>query len=176
MMDFSSEDTRVEGTSVEGAHAAEKLGNTRVGDMHVGNAHVIKNRQRYLLWGIGSLVVGGMIIYGWVAMRETPFSKKPEFKSSLLTGSSRINPQEAWVYKFGTEAEIAKKRLDAMEEMLSKILKIAEVSQRDTSQKDISPAARIENLREDLNSAKNDMNGKHSKPGEELPSSSGAFL
>jgi len=191
MMDFSSEDTRVEGTRIEDALTEDKhVGNTRVRDMHVGNADAIKNRQRYLLGGIGSCLMGGIIIYGWVAMRDTPLSKKQEFKSSLLTGSSRINPQEAWVYKFGTEAEIAKKRLDAMEEMLSKILKMAETSQRDASQrdasqrdtsqrdasqKDISPAARIENLREDLNSAKNDMNGIRSKSGEELPSS-GAFL
>jgi len=181
MMDFPPEDTCIEGTPIEGAHVGETVGKTRVGDLPVDNAHVIKNRQRYLMWGIGAIVVGGIIIYGWVAMRDTPLSKKQEFKSSLLTGSSRINPQEAWVYKFGTEAEIAKKRLDAMEEMLSKILKMAEASQRDTSQKeasqkDISSAARIENLREDLNSAKNDMNATRSKPGEELPSSSGTFL
>ena len=208
MMDFSPEDmhvedTRVESTRAEDSHVEDTrvedahVGETHVSDTRVGNAHVIKNRQRYLLWGIGSCLVGGIIIYGWVAMRETPFNKKQEFKSSLLTGSSRINPQEAWVYKFGTEAEITKKRLDAMEDMLSKILKMGEVfqkealkdpslkssqtasqdpSQRDASQQDISPAARIENLREDLNSAKNDINGTHPKPGGELSPSSGALL
>lgn len=123
----------------------------------VFNLNTIKNRQRYLLWGIGTLVMGGIVAYGWISMENTTFKSKQEFKSSLLTGSSRINPQEAWVYQFRTEAEITKKRLDTMEDMLSKILKLNEVqksSQGHSSAKNSNdPAALIESVREDLKTA-----------------------
>jgi hypothetical protein len=133
----------------------------------------IKKRQKYLLWGIGSFLMGGMVVYGWVSMRETPLSHKQEFKSSLLTGSSRINSQEAWVYQFSREAEIAKKRMDALEDMLSKILEInkaPKTSSRESlqavsknlHQQDKSPADLIEDLREDLKIEGQDPAGRYS--------------
>lgn len=206
--DFSAENTRVEDARIEDACVEDTYAeNTHVENTRVGNSQMIKNRQRYLLWGVGSCLMGGMLVYGWVALRETPFSNKQEFKSSLLTGSSRINPQEAWVYQFRTESEITKKRLDAMEDMISKILKIHDSKRNETQksfqvkssqgtsqdlhQRDASPAALIEGLREDLKTEqvldqhgvsaqtiqKNNLakNGTV-RPGEELPHLSGTLL
>jgi conjugal transfer pilus assembly protein TraB len=139
----------------------------------------IKNRQKYLLWGFGAFVIGGMLIYGWVSMRETSLTHKQEFKSSLLTGSSRINSQEAWVYQFKTEAEIAKKRIDTLEDMLSKLLKInkapntssigpSQTTSKNLPQEDTSPAALIESLRQDLKSEGQNSLDEHPS-GRDLP-------
>src|SRR5271166_6490218 len=86
----------------------------------------IRKRQFYVLWGAGSFLMGAIVVYGFVSMRDAAPTRSPDFKNSLLTGTSRINPQEAWVYEFRTEADLAKKRLDGMEDMLSKILKLNE--------------------------------------------------
>jgi|GEM_PF-638605 len=129
---------------------------------------IIKNQQRYLLWGAGSFLMGGMLVYGWIALREIPLEQKQEFKSSLSTGASRANLQEAWVYRFSQEAEVTKKRLDTMENMLLRILKMISTAmvheERQNPQKD-SPASQasgtqnqiskdpvqlIESVREDL--------------------------
>jgi hypothetical protein len=137
------------------------------------NLSAVKNRQRYLLWGFGSFLMGGMIVYGWVSIREAPLSHKQEFKSSLLTGSSRINSQEAWVYQFKADAEIAKKRVDALEDMLSKILNINKTPQTSSigspqavskhlRQQDMSPAALIEDLRDDLKTENQNPTGRNS--------------
>jgi conjugal transfer pilus assembly protein TraB len=93
----------------------------------------IRNRQRYLLWGIGSCLIGTMVIYGGVTMGERSYGRKQEFKNSITTGSSRVNPQNAWMYQFRNESELTKKRLDAMDEALKKILKINETSKANAS-------------------------------------------
>lgn len=91
------------------------------------NFSKIKNRQWYLLSGICSFLVGGVVVYGVVSMRETKLQQGSKgLKSSFTTGSSRINPQQAWVHKFSNEADITNKRLDAMEGMLTRVLKLNE--------------------------------------------------
>lgn len=91
------------------------------------NFSTIKNRQWYLLSGICSFLVGGVVVYGVVSMRETKLQQVSKgLKSSFATGSSRINPQQAWVHKFSNEADITNKRLDAMEGMLTRVLKLNE--------------------------------------------------
>lgn len=91
------------------------------------NFSAFKNRQWYLLSGICSFLIGGVVVYGVVSMRETKFQQGGRgLKSSLTTGSSRINPQQAWVHKFTNEADITNKRLDAMEGMLTRVLKLNE--------------------------------------------------
>ncbi len=124
----------------------------------------LKKRQQLLLWGIGSCLVGSILVYGWVAMGETSSRPKQEFKSSLATGSSRINPQEAWFYQFRNDAELARKRMDAMEVMLTNILKIHETSKAsppntkgnpDPSLPQLkNPAGLIGDIREDLKAAR----------------------
>jgi len=98
------------------------------------NFSAIKNKQWYLLSGICSFLIGGMIVYSVVSLRETKSQHQGRgLKSSLTTGSSRINPQQAWVHKFTNEAGITNKRLDAMEGMLTRLLKMNEPP-RDTQQ------------------------------------------
>lgn len=148
--------------------------NKQVADTRVSSMGTIKKRQKILLWGIGSCLMGGMVIYGWVAMRETSLNHKQEFKNSLTTGSSRINPQEAWFYQFRNDAELAKKRLDAMENMLTNILKLhntsktseakihggGDPSSRDTPQPSKDPAELIGTIREDLKVAQANNDSK----------------
>lgn len=177
MLDLPDQNTPPEDSPASGEHISE---------MRVFNMRTIKKRQRILLWGIGSCLMGGIVIYGWVAMRETSLSHKQEFKNSLTTGSSRINPQEAWFYQFRNDAEIAKKRLDAMENMLTNILKIHNTaktnetkvhggsapSSRDTSQQSKDPAELIGTMREDLKTAQRSNDSKTSS-GTMLPPSPG---
>jgi conjugal transfer pilus assembly protein TraB len=123
----------------------------------VFDMRTLRNRQRYLLWGVGSCLIGGMVIYGWVTLGGTSYTRNPEFKSSLTTGSSRINPQEAWMYQFRSESELTKKRLDAMDETLKKLLKINEASKTTAREKQVNsdPNATelIKNVREELKAA-----------------------
>ena len=86
----------------------------------------IRKRQSWVLWGAGSFLMGAIVVYGWVSLRDAAPTRNPDLKSSLLTGFSRLNPQEAWVYEFRTESDLARKRLDGMEDMLSRILKLNE--------------------------------------------------
>jgi hypothetical protein len=86
----------------------------------------IKKRQSYLLWGVGVILMGAAIAYGWFFMEGGATTPLKEFKGSLATGASRTNPQEAWVYESREEAKLASKRLDTMEKMLLKLLKLNE--------------------------------------------------
>ena len=104
------------------------------------NFSAFKNRQWYLLSGICSFLIGGVVVYGVVSMRETKFQQSGRgLKSSLTTGSSRINPQQAWVHKFTNEADITNKRLDAMEGMLTRVLKLNESARGDIHEPPIHP-------------------------------------
>ena len=97
------------------------------------NFSTIKNRQWYLLSGICCFLIGGVVVYGAVSMRDTKHQQTSKgLKSSVTTGSSRINPQQAWVHKFTNEADITNKRLDAMESMLTRVLKLNESRQNVT--------------------------------------------
>lgn len=112
----------------------------------------IKNRQWYLLSGICCFLIGGVVVYGAVCMRDTKHQQASKgLKSSFTTGSSRINPQQAWVHKFTNEADITNKRLDAMESMLTKVLKLNEL------QKDVHPAT--SSSRQGVNSDQNSAIG-----------------
>lgn len=118
----------------------------------------IRKRQSWVLWGAGSFLMGAIVVYGWVSLRDTAPTRNPDLKSSLLTGFSRLNPQEAWVYEFRTESDLARKRLDRMEDMLSRILKLNEkkapsrgVKSRDSAYDE--SAQLIGDLREDLKNA-----------------------
>lgn len=135
--------------------------------------HTLRNRQRYLLWGIGCTLIGGMVIYGWVTMSDSSYTHKPEFKNSITTGSSRINPQEAWMYQFRSESELTKKRLDTMEESLKQILKIFNASKAVTfekqdvhntssSQHTNNTTEAIQEVREELKTAQTDVDPKAS--------------
>ncbi len=83
-----------------------------------------KHRQWHIFGGILVCLVVLCLIFWAISTRDAPPKPQQMLKSSLATGASRINPQEAWVYQFKTEAELAKRRLDAVEGMLEKLLKI----------------------------------------------------
>lgn len=107
----------------------------------------IKNRQWVLALALGGCVLGAGLIYLFVSSKSSAPQKKQEFKSSMVTGASRIDPQEAWVYKFTTEAELTRKRMDSLEDMLGKLIKLNE------AQKQVEPAQlhqMIESVKEDL--------------------------
>jgi len=168
------EERQAEDSPVSGIRVADK----HVSDTRVFDLETIKKRQNYLLWGIGSCLMGGILVYGWVAMRETTLKHKQEFKNSITTGSSRINPQETWFYQFKSDAELAKKRLDAMENMLTNILKIHNTSKaigakakesRYSSQQNSTPQSQdpvelVETMRKDMKVAHESADSKISSP------------
>ncbi len=83
-----------------------------------------KHRQWHIFGGILVCLLVLCLIFRAISTRDATPKPQQMLKSSMVTGASRINPQEAWVYQFKTEAELAKKRLDAVEGMLEKLLKI----------------------------------------------------
>jgi len=132
------------------------------------NFSTIRNRQWYLLSGICCFLIGGVVVYGVVSMRDTKLQQNKGLKSSFATGSSRINPQQAWVHKFSTEAEITNKRLDAMEGMLTRVLKLNEAPRggqdgRSNSQNGLTPG-QIDALKEIRNTLQSEQAGAPSNP------------
>ena len=84
----------------------------------------LKNRQRTLLLGIGVVFIGICLLVGALALRGRPLKPAPSYQSDLVTGTGRVNPQEAWVYQFSRDADLAVKRLEALETMMGKLLDI----------------------------------------------------
>ena len=88
---------------------------------------LFKRRQQVLLLAvIGVLVVIIAILMLVIKgeSRKSSSEAKLDHKTSLTTGTGRMNLQEVWVHKFTNEAELTKKRLEAVEQMLDKLLKL----------------------------------------------------
>jgi conjugal transfer pilus assembly protein TraB len=88
---------------------------------------LFKRRQQVLLLTVIGILVIIIVILIWVIKGESkksPSEAKLDHKTSLTTGTGRVNPQEVWVHKFTNEAELTKKRLEAIEQMLDKLLKM----------------------------------------------------
>ncbi len=111
---------------------------------------VLKRRQWYLLSGISAFFLGGGLVYLLTTSGAKTSKQKSEFKGSLTTGTSRINPQEAWVYQFGNEAELARKRMDTMEDMLGKLIKMNETPKASVTKEPKEVSDPIESVREEL--------------------------
>jgi Bacterial conjugation TrbI-like protein len=88
---------------------------------------LFKRRQQVLLLSVIGVLIVIIVILIWIIKGESRKSiseAKLDHKTSLTTGTGRINPQEIWVHKFTNEAELTKKRLEAVEQMLDKLLKM----------------------------------------------------
>ncbi len=88
---------------------------------------LFKRRQQVLLLSVIGVLVVIIITLVWVIKgesRKVTSEAKLDHKTSLTTGTGRVNPQEVWVHKFTNEAELTHKRLEAVEQMLDKLLKI----------------------------------------------------
>ena len=148
------------------------------------NFSTFKNRQWYVLGGLLACLLTLCLIFWAISMRDMPTAPQKALKSSMVTGASRTNPQEAWVYQFKSEAELANKRLTALEEMLTKLLKMNEsakalkegFSSRYTQnspskarESDAAPAELIGSVREDLKAHQNDDQTLPAPSGQMLP-------
>lgn len=88
---------------------------------------LFKRRQQVLLLAVIGVLVVIIVILMLVIKgesRKSPSEAKLDHKTSLTTGTGRVNPQEVWVHKFTNEAELTHKRLEAVEQMLDKLLKM----------------------------------------------------
>ena len=88
---------------------------------------LFKRRQQVLLLSVIGVLMIIIVILIWGIKgesRKSPSEAKLDHKTSLTTGTGRINPQEVWVHKFTNEADLTKKRLEAVEQMLDKLLKM----------------------------------------------------
>jgi conjugal transfer pilus assembly protein TraB len=115
----------------------------------MNNFTVFKNRQWYVLGGLVACLLVGCVIFWAISTRDTPVKSQQSLKSSLVTGASRTNPQEAWVYQFRNDAELVKKRLTALEEMLTKLLKFNEAG-KEEKPPTVPQEEPIENVRQVL--------------------------
>ena len=88
---------------------------------------LFKRCQRVLLLSVIGVLVVIIVILMLVIKgesRKVTSEAKLDHKTSLTTGTGRVNPQEVWVHKFTNEAELTHKRLEAVEQMLDKLLKM----------------------------------------------------
>lgn len=100
----------------------------------------IRSQQHILLWSLVGLLSLGVVGLLFILMASPSFSppSKVSSKSSLTTGSSRLDPKEVWVEKFTSEQEVTTKRLETLEKMLENLLKLnqSSASVREQSLKD----------------------------------------
>jgi conjugal transfer pilus assembly protein TraB len=92
---------------------------------------LFKRRQQVLLLVVIGVLVLIIVILMWVIKgdsRKSSSESKLDHKTSITTGAGRVNPQEVWVHKFTSEAELTNKRLEALEQMLDKLFKMNTLS------------------------------------------------
>ncbi len=93
----------------------------------INTGDLFKRRQQVLFLAVIGVLVVIIVILMWVIKgdsRKTTSEAKLDHKTSLTTGASRVNPQEVWVHKFTSEAELTNKRLEALEQLLDKLFKM----------------------------------------------------
>lgn len=128
----------------------------------------IKQKQQMLLWvSLGMMVFIVIVAYVALAPSAKNIKKTNKSEKKYITGTSRINPQEAWVHDFTAKAEITQKRIETLEQMLEKLIKM------NTSQampyKEENKTS-VENLRSDIEAAvQMARNGEAKDSIEELP-------
>jgi conjugal transfer pilus assembly protein TraB len=86
----------------------------------------VEQKQYLLLYGIIS-ILSIVIIVVLVMLFNAKSLVKAQKKSapkSFATGTSRVNPQEAWVHDFTHKAEVTQKRLETLEQTLEKLIKL----------------------------------------------------
>lgn len=83
----------------------------------------IKNRQYVLLLAVIAVLLVALLIVSWLWTKSNR-ERVATSKTQLVTGASRVNPQELWVHDFSVKADLTQKRLDVLEEALQKLLKI----------------------------------------------------
>jgi len=83
----------------------------------------IKKRQYLLLLAIIAVLLVVLLVVSWLWSKSNR-ERGATPATQLVTGTSRISPQELWVHDFSTKADLTQKRLDVLEEALQKLLKI----------------------------------------------------
>lgn len=88
----------------------------------------IKSKQWYLLCGIVALICIFIIIMVSLFMGQSKGGRPPQrsYKHTLATATSRMTPQEVYMENSRIEYELQRKRLDSLETMLQKIIKMNE--------------------------------------------------
>jgi len=113
---------------------------------------LFKRRQQVLLLSVIGVLVVIIVVLIWLIKgesRKSPSEAKLDHKTSLTTGTGRVNPQEVWVHKFTNEADLTKKRLEAVEQMLDKLLKMNNalpIRQTSTHQASVHPGSPYKDL------------------------------
>ncbi len=91
-----------------------------------------KAKQQFLLWSLViTLLLIIIVLIGFLMNpRHAANNATKTEKKSLATGASRVNPQEIWVHKFSTDADLTHKRLELIEQSLDKLLKLGASTQQ----------------------------------------------
>ena len=90
---------------------------------------VLKRKQILLLWGLVgflALVIGGLInvVTSQASSVKSTSSYPSSYKSSLTTGSRRVDTKEVWMEKTSADQNLNTKRLEGLEKMLQTLLKL----------------------------------------------------
>lgn len=109
----------------------------------------IKAKQVQLLWGSIILMSLCILVLLMFIVHNRPNNETKSPKKPITTGANRINPQEVWVHKFTMDADLTRKRLEAMESTLDKLLKLG-ASKSGSSPSSTLPSDNIVNLRQEL--------------------------
>ena len=80
----------------------------------------IKKRQYLLLLAIIAVLLVVLLVVSWLWSKSNR-ERGATPATQLVTGTSRISPQELWVHDFSTKADLTQKRLDVLEEALQKL-------------------------------------------------------
>ncbi len=114
----------------------------------------LKTKQWIVLGSIVGVISFGIGILTMLLLKKSePVVKVEQPQKTLITGASRLDQQEIWVHKFGMEAELTKKRLENMEQMLENLLKL-----NAAKEDPVVPENSINNLRQEVQALSHPVN------------------
>lgn len=124
----------------------------------------IKQGQTLLMVSLigGLTIVSVVLIYVLFSKSSKPENKteRESYKSSITSGSSRINPKELWVERLSAEQDQNQKRIESLEKQIEELTKkakeVSDVSQK-PSAPDLPDTSPSKNLQNQPNTADEDM-------------------
>lgn len=126
--------------------------------------HKIKQGQTLLLVSliVGLTIISAVLIYVLFSKSSKSENKAPResYKSSITSGSSRINPKELWVERFSAEQDQNQKRIESLEKQLEQLTKKAEESSEKLKKEsfaEIRETSASTNMSQPSNQADGDM-------------------
>lgn len=111
----------------------------------------IRNRQILLLCGLIGLVIilAVVLVMFFFQQTESGSGVKRTYKSAVTMGTDRIRPQETWMEQVKIENNIQRKRIEALENSLERLIKL-NTEKIEEKKKPVASDSDVSDLQNDL--------------------------